>query len=299
MNASGTTKRFAPAIVAAGLPVFAASGTGHAPGLVPDPGGSAGATRYLREDATWFTPAGGGGGSPGGSTGQIQYNSAGSFAGASALALGASGEVIYGAIADPTLAAGASWQNSTLAVESGVSVGMAFRKGGTIWTGKTGTAVASTSALTSIFTGATTIDGSLIIPANKAIVGKTFRLCLFGSMKATGTPTITIQVLLGGVTICSGTSTALAAGGPNLWSINSSEFQIQAIGASGKIIGHAIVVGAGLGTWPLGSAGLNTLPAQATVDFTAGAAWDFKVQWSVADVNNSFQLLYGHIEILN
>jgi hypothetical protein len=34
-------------------PTFGASGTGHAQGAVPDPGASAGATRYLREDATW------------------------------------------------------------------------------------------------------------------------------------------------------------------------------------------------------------------------------------------------------
>jgi hypothetical protein len=39
-----------------------ASGTGHAMGMVPDPGATLGATRYLREDATWAVPAGAGGG---------------------------------------------------------------------------------------------------------------------------------------------------------------------------------------------------------------------------------------------
>lgn len=33
--------------------VFGASGAGHGVGLVPDPGASAGATRFLREDGTW------------------------------------------------------------------------------------------------------------------------------------------------------------------------------------------------------------------------------------------------------
>jgi hypothetical protein len=42
------------------LPLMGASGTSHASGLVPDPGASAGSTRYLREDATWAAPAGGG-----------------------------------------------------------------------------------------------------------------------------------------------------------------------------------------------------------------------------------------------
>ncbi len=40
--------------------IFGASGTGHTSGLVPDPGGSSGSTKFLREDATWATPAGGG-----------------------------------------------------------------------------------------------------------------------------------------------------------------------------------------------------------------------------------------------
>jgi len=43
---------------AARLPVFGASGSAHAQGAVPDPGATAGTTRYLREDGTWTTPAG-------------------------------------------------------------------------------------------------------------------------------------------------------------------------------------------------------------------------------------------------
>ena len=39
------------------LPVMGASGTGHAPGAVGDPGASAGSTRYWREDATWQVPS--------------------------------------------------------------------------------------------------------------------------------------------------------------------------------------------------------------------------------------------------
>lgn len=42
---------------ASNLPVFVASGTGHAKGVVPDPGASAGTTHFLREDATWVVPS--------------------------------------------------------------------------------------------------------------------------------------------------------------------------------------------------------------------------------------------------
>jgi len=48
------------AISASQLPLFQASGSGHALGVVPDPGATAGTTRYLREDGTWATPSGGG-----------------------------------------------------------------------------------------------------------------------------------------------------------------------------------------------------------------------------------------------
>ncbi len=48
------------AVGAAQLPVFGASGASHARGAVPDPGATAGATRYLREDGSWATPSGSG-----------------------------------------------------------------------------------------------------------------------------------------------------------------------------------------------------------------------------------------------
>lgn len=51
------------ALVGADIPVFVASGSSHAPGGVPDPGATAGSTKFLREDGTWNVPAGGGGSS--------------------------------------------------------------------------------------------------------------------------------------------------------------------------------------------------------------------------------------------
>lgn len=58
--ASGTTgSPTFRALVGADLPVFGPSGPVHAPGAVPDPGSTAGTTRFLREDATWAAPPGG------------------------------------------------------------------------------------------------------------------------------------------------------------------------------------------------------------------------------------------------
>ena len=64
---------------------FVASGASHIGGAVPDPGSTAGTTHFLREDATWAVPAGGG--SPGGTSGQIQTNNGSGGFGALAVPL--------------------------------------------------------------------------------------------------------------------------------------------------------------------------------------------------------------------
>ena len=48
---------------AARLPLFGASGMNHSLGAVPDPGATAGTSRFLREDGSWATPPSSGGGS--------------------------------------------------------------------------------------------------------------------------------------------------------------------------------------------------------------------------------------------
>ncbi|MEM5389231.1 hypothetical protein VSR68_37605 [Paraburkholderia phymatum] len=50
-------------LVGADFPVFGASGASHSAGAVPDPGATAGNTRFLREDGTWQVPSGAGGSS--------------------------------------------------------------------------------------------------------------------------------------------------------------------------------------------------------------------------------------------
>lgn len=59
---AGRTEQFASSdtVPVGNLPVFIASGGSNAAGIVPAPGGSSGTTKFLREDATWQVPAGGG-----------------------------------------------------------------------------------------------------------------------------------------------------------------------------------------------------------------------------------------------
>ncbi|MEZ5923919.1 MAG: DUF2793 domain-containing protein [Hyphomicrobiaceae bacterium] len=69
--------------------------TSGAKGLAPASGG--GTTNFLRADGTWAAPAGGGGGSPGGSDTQIQYNDGGVFNGSADFTFNeTTGQVAFG-----------------------------------------------------------------------------------------------------------------------------------------------------------------------------------------------------------
>ncbi|MGL4237115.1 DUF2793 domain-containing protein [Tabrizicola sp.] len=72
--------------------------TSGAKGLAPASGG--GTTNFLRADGTWAAPAGGGGGAPGGVSGEIQWNNGGAFAGAADVEI-EGGQLRLPAIATP------------------------------------------------------------------------------------------------------------------------------------------------------------------------------------------------------
>lgn len=73
--------------------------TSGAKGLAPASGG--GTTNFLRADGSWAVPAGGGGGSPGGVSGELQFNNAGAFGGAADVEI-EGGQLRLPAIATPS-----------------------------------------------------------------------------------------------------------------------------------------------------------------------------------------------------
>ena len=94
--------------------LMGASGASHTAGLAPDPGAASGATRYLREDATWAIPSGAGGGltDPTTTKGDLIVRGA---AAVTRLGVGADGQVL---VADAAQALGVKWAAASGGVAS-------------------------------------------------------------------------------------------------------------------------------------------------------------------------------------
>lgn len=118
--------------------VMGASGASHAMGMVPDPGATLGATRYLREDATWAVPSGTGGGMTDPTTTLGDLIVRGSAA-TTRLPVGANGQVLT---ADSAQTLGVKWATPT----GGGAVSSVF--------GRTGAVVAQAGDYTAAQVGA-------------------------------------------------------------------------------------------------------------------------------------------------
>jgi len=139
LNATTINSGVAASAIAGGtlsvsvLPLFGASGVGHAVGAVPDPGATAGATRYLREDGTWSVPAGGSGSNAnlaGGAAYTIPYQTA---AGATSQLSSPTVNGTYFLTETPTasVAAAPAWTNAATYMASPPAIGETTPAGGT------------------------------------------------------------------------------------------------------------------------------------------------------------------------
>jgi hypothetical protein len=239
-----------------------------------------GVTLWASTPSNWYylvTPGtGGGGGTPGGSNGQLQINSDGSFGGVPNLIAPSTGPPQY---------LGGPFINIT----------------------GPGTAVANTTTPASLFTGATFRSGqSLTIPANSLIAGDEIEITLWGTFGvAASNPRLTITVLLGSTVVMSSTNGGMAATATNgQWVLGAAPTRIwfPQVGSSGgcsaygswngvlsasteSVQGFGLFSGAGLGTGSL-----------IALDTTIAHALDVQVAWSVADPASTIQLLGGTIK---
>lgn len=139
--------------------------------------------------------------------------------------------------------------------------------------------------------------GSLALPANFFVIGKTIRFTLKGGIETSGTPTLRIRIKLGSTTILDTTATTLAAiTGTQLFEING-ELTCRTTGASGTIMGE--------GRFNYFMTATTMTPVSmylgtaVTVDTTAAQTLDITAEWGTAAAANAIRHRISVFEVLN
>jgi hypothetical protein len=308
-QATGENTQSTVAGLVAGLPVMVASGLSHAAGLVGDPGATAGAVKYWREDASWATPVGGGGTvtsitvtSP--LTGGV-ITAAGSIGlGTVPITLGGTGQ-ITAPLALNALLPAQSGQNGKVIGSDGTNASWVAQSAGSpppIFSvlGPGGNATANTE--TSLFTGATFSIGSLTIPANAFFLGSTLRGELWGDCDGDGGTNVTLRVKIGGTVVLTGISSTFAAVSGKSWRFTYFFLNCQAVGASGNVRGGAGVIGSQVSVSPymfnvdLTTTGVGNASGPVVINTTIANAFDLTAQFS-ASGGNRLRILGGALRI--
>ena len=191
----------------------------------------------------------------------------------------------------------------TLASNMGF-VGTTLRGSVPIWAASgAGSPLTNSTAATSLITstlGPSSV-GSLTIAANTLQVGHRLRFSLFGTWSgtSTGSPKLTLTMLLGGSTLAYIQSGALSTTFSGYYWFTYSDdcgFFVQSTGSSGKIIGlggfNIATVSAGIYN---ASGSAMQAPSQISINTTNSLAVDFQATWSYQATAETITLLGGAI----
>jgi hypothetical protein len=157
----------------------------------------------------------------------------------------------------------------------------------------TGTISNSTSELSLLSTGV----GTVTIPANFFVAGKTIRIKGRGVHSTSGTPNLQIKVKLGS-TIILDTGSVSSSASSNDWFSFEADITCRTAGASGTIMaqGQYTEQATGSNTYDL-FAMKNT--STVVLDTTVAQLLDVTGQWAVASSSNSISLTNFTAEVLN
>lgn len=195
------------------------------------------------------------------------------------------------AITPSSINAGQVWYDSTqqeLCVNGGAaSSPLKEVLSGAIFTQTASVTVANTTSYATAFGAGV---GTLTLPANFLVAGKTIRITQRGYYSSTGTPTLSGQLKLGG--------TSLTSGGVSVGAVTNYAFEIiyeitcRTAGTSGTVYAQGKVC-FGNALWCLPSASTTT------INTTIANAIDAGLIWNTASASNTATCTNAIVEVLN
>ena len=205
----------------------------------------------------------------------------------------ANAKLNLGAVANASPASGDFWYDSTKKTIAARTSGATAFNSGILYVGTSTVTVANSTTETSMLgTGV----GSATLPANFAVVGRTIRVRSHGFISDTATPSSTIKIKLGSVTLITSTGT-LPSGLSNAEVTFEFVFTFRSIGSSGTVIGQGISRITS-GAFVSSSARALVMTAPVTIDTTIANAMDVTYQWGTASASNTISMTNPIIEVI-
>lgn len=186
------------------------------------------------------------------------------------------------------------WSDSTQKSLQTFIAGVEQTLSGTIFTQTASTTVANTVTETTLIGSGV---GTVTLPANFFVAGKTIRLTVLGIVSDTGTPTLRIRVKLGSTTIGDTGAVALVGTVANDVFQGLYTLTCRTTGATGTVIGQ----GSFQFDNSTNSGLFEGMPSTGTttIDTTVSQAVSLTVEWGTADVADTISCTNVTLEVLN
>lgn len=205
----------------------------------------------------------------------------------------ANAKLNLGAVTNASPASGDFWYDSTQKTFASMVNGATSYLSGVIFNQNSSVTVANTTTETSLLgTGL----GSATLPANFATAGRSIRVRSYGYISNTDTPSATLRIKVGSVTILTSTG-SLPSGLSDALVEFDFTFRFATIGATGTIIGQGSTkITSGAFVSSVGRALVMTAPV--TIDTTVGNLLDVTYQWGTASASNTITMTNATIEVI-
>ena len=205
----------------------------------------------------------------------------------------ANAKLNLGSVTNASPASGDFWYDTTQKTYAARTAGATSFSSGVLYVGTSTVTVANSTTETSMLgTGV----GSATLPANFAVVGRTIRVRSHGFISDTATPSSTIKIKLGAVTLITSTG-SLPSGLSNAEVTFEFVFTFRSIGATGTVIGQG-VSRITSGAFVSSAARALVMTAPVTIDTTIANAMDVTYKWGTASASNTISMTNPIIEVI-